>query len=445
MSMTPAELVELARDARLRLEKLQLREPAVRICAAGLKRMEQVLAQPPRVALMGEVNSGKTSVGGLLLGSTVLPASVVANTHVPVLMRYSDVTYLDAVSQKGHHRLTEDTFEDLPSGLQLKRIEIGLPIEHLKEFELLDTPGGYVPGAGMPDAQVFLWCTVATRAWTESERAHWSALPRRCWRRGWLLATHKDALSGPDDIDKVDQRLRRATAGRFRDVIFVNAAQARRNPYGGAPHLDPSIGALRQQVAQWAGEVSARRARKAERIVRHLARLTFHQLEPGALRPEADAILKAWQSDCAQLLARIDSPASASAAIRELLLRFTQAMSETRTGRGSSPRFAPQPEKRMRGKGASRSPAAHRYVALICADLTSLLRIKLAEWGLSDVAKLADYMAARSILVPLANLDAVFDDVGQKLAAASAVADAAPATPPALPPFSAGRASLLLR
>ena len=84
MSMTANVLLTLAMDARLRLAKLKLPESAVEICMAGLARMEQVLARPPRVAIIGEVNAGKTSVAELLLGAGILPSSVVANTRVPI-------------------------------------------------------------------------------------------------------------------------------------------------------------------------------------------------------------------------------------------------------------------------------------------------------------------------------------------------------------------------
>ena len=429
MSMTPDELGKLARETRQRLEKLNLPDTAVLICTKALARLEKVLARPPRVAIMGEINSGKTSVSDLLLGAGVLPASVVANTHVPVLMRYAEELSLDAVTQQGRHRITEDSFDELPSGLQLKRVEIGLPVDSLKHFELLDTPGGYVPGDAMPDAQVFIWCTVASRAWTESERAHWSSLPPRCWRHGWLLATHKDALAGPDEIDRVEQRLRRATAGLFRDVIFVNAAAASRPlPPGGAPAADASIGNLHALVSKWAGEVSARRAHKAERIIRRLARLTFHQLAPGPLSREAEAIFKAWQADSARLLARVEGPESMLEVAQSLLIRYTQSVDEISAGRGSVPTSFPMPQEQGRAKGGARSPAAHRYVAMICADLTALLRIKLAQRGLRDTRLAADYAAARAALAPLADLDAIFDDLSRKLEAVST----APRDPAAL-------------
>ncbi len=336
MKLSAHELLRLAQDARLHLAQLNLAEPAVQICTAGLARLETILAQPPRIAIMGEVNSGKTSVADILLGAGVLPPSVVANTHVPVLIKYADDVCLDAITQQGRRRLTDEGLDDLPSGLQLKRIEIGLPSIRLLAFEILDTPGGYSPGFGQPDAQIFIWCTVATRAWTESERAHWSQLPLRCRRNALLVATHKDALAQPADIDKVEQRLHRAAADMFRDVVLVTATGSPRpgmRPYLEAPPLDQGADFLLDRIAAWTAEISARRARKAEKIIRHLARLTFHRLMPGPLTPTRRRSSKSGSATAPSCLpALMSSPASAARAVQELLARFAHSVNEARAG-----------------------------------------------------------------------------------------------------------------
>ena len=418
MSTSANELLRLAKGARLRLETLKLPEPAIQICVAGLARMEKVLAQPPRVAIMGEVNSGKTSVADLLLGAGVLPSSVVVNTHVPVLIRYADELSLDAVTQQGRRRLSDESLDELPSGLQLKRVEIGMPSERLSTFEILDTPGGYAPGGGQPDAQIFIWCTVATRAWTESERAHWSQLPRRCRRNGLLVGTHKDALAHAGDIDKVEQRLYSATATMFRDMVLVTATGAPRYdmlPNSDEPSRDENSDLLLGRIGAWAAEISVRRARKA--------RLTFHRLTPGPLSFDAASILKEWESDCAKLLFGIDaSPTSAARVIQALLVRFAQSLSEARTGRAATRAPMALPEGNARASGSFRTAAMRRYVRLIGADLTALLRIDLAQWGMRDPAQYLDYAAARSVLLPLANLDATFDELGQRFAPPSTIA-----------------------
>jgi hypothetical protein len=434
MTMTAEKLRRQANDARLRLETLTLPEPAVKFCIAGLARMEQILARPPRVAILGEVNSGKTSVADLLLGAGVLPPSVVTNTHVPILISYADALTLDVITQQGRHRLDEESLDELPSGLQLKRIEIGMPSLRLAAFEILDTPSGYVPGAGQPEAQIFIWCTIATRAWTESERARWSSLPPRCWHNGLLVATHKDALAGADEVARVEQRLRSATAGTFRDILFVTAAGAARTglPYLDAPHPDASADTLLRRISEWAAAISRRRARKAERIIRHLARLTFHQLAPGPLSPDAASILKAWEADSGKVLAGIDgSPSGIASVIQALLFRFAHALGEARSGRLAAPPPAELPKLGLPANGRNQAATARRYVRLLRADLTALLRVDLAQWGLRDPATYAAYAAARSALLPLANLDATFDELGARLAAASAAAGE-PAAPGAV-------------
>jgi hypothetical protein len=433
MRLTANEVWVLARDARVRLEELRLSEPAVKVCAAALARMEKVLSRPPRVAIMGEVNSGKTTVADLLLGGGVLQSSVVTNTHVPVLIRWADSLSLDVVTQQGKLRLTQEKLDELPSGLQLKRIEIGLPNERLAAFEILDTPGGYVPVIGGPDAQIFVWCTVATRAWTESERAHWSSLPRRCWRNGLLVATHKDALANSGETARVEQRLRGATSGMFRDVMFVGAG---RTPRRVLPLDESGSGQseedLLDRVADRASEISNRRARKAERIIRRIARLTFHRLAPGPMNAEAAAILKAWEADCARLLTGVGgSPESVARVIEALLARFAHSLSEARTGRPGPRTPVTVPDKGPPGRGPFPVPAARRYAALIGADLTALLRIDLAQWGLRDPTMYHDYAEARSILLPLANLDATYSELGRRFAASS-TASAGRAPAPAL-------------
>ena len=51
----------------------------------------------------------------------------------------------------------------------------------------------------------------------------------------------------------------------------------------------------------------------------------------------------------------------------------------------------------------------------LAADLTALLRIELAHWGLRDPAKDVDYRMARSVLMQLADLGGAFDALGQIL------------------------------
>ena len=101
MNGAAVKLLARIENARSQLVAAQLPDKAVRYCIAGLERMDAGLARAPRVAILGEVNSGKTSVADLLLGAGLLPTSVVANTQVPVLIRYAEATALTPIGAIG--------------------------------------------------------------------------------------------------------------------------------------------------------------------------------------------------------------------------------------------------------------------------------------------------------------------------------------------------------
>ncbi len=57
-----------------------------------------------------------------------------------------------------------------------------------------------------------------------------------------------------------------------------------------------------------------------------------------------------------------------------------------------------------------------------------MLRVDLAQWGMREPERYLDYATARSILLPLANLDATFAELAQRFAAPkSAATEPAPA------------------
>ena len=57
--------------------------------ARALGRVARVASRPLRLAILGESNSGKSSLANLLAGEATLPALPVANTMLPTLLRYA--------------------------------------------------------------------------------------------------------------------------------------------------------------------------------------------------------------------------------------------------------------------------------------------------------------------------------------------------------------------
>lgn len=192
------------------------------------------LRRPPRVVLMGEFNSGKSTLANALIGADVLPTSVLANSRIPILVHYSPAP---TIRFEGHDRvsrpLTLATLDDVRQG-QARMLEVGLPVERLKRFELIDTPGLATGAARLDDmvmdacrrSNIAVWCTVATQAWKASECSIWAAVPDRLRQRSILAVTHIDALNCERDRDRLEQRVEKEAAPRFSAHTMIAASLA---------------------------------------------------------------------------------------------------------------------------------------------------------------------------------------------------------------------------
>lgn len=419
MSMVSVEFAERLRGARERLVATNINDPALAVCIAGLGRLEGVLRKPLRVVILGENNSGKTSVADLLIGQGLLPTSVVSNTHVPVLISHAETAAVYGVNYDGMRiRIDGGNDDDDLTDLPYRALQVSLPIEWLRGYQVLDTPPSVSPSAFVDDADIVIWCTVSTRAWTESERAAWMALPGRCSRNALLVATHKDGLDTEDDIAYVTQRLRSVTYGQFRDVVLVdgeNASEADRPADLGWSGADE----LRGVVGRLASDIMERRSQKAEKIVRRLARLTFHQFASDEVRPEAIELLMRWETHIQQLLELLrQGRQTVPEAIEALLVSYAYYAEKLRPGvvrgddtiAGSRSRSLTTPVRWPR-----QTTAAARLVQTLASDLTGLLRMLSGHSTFTDPAVRAEYHAARAIVLTLADLDGAFDALGRML------------------------------
>lgn len=193
-----------------------------------LGRIQRRLTRPPRVAIVGEVNTGKTALANLLLGRDVLNTDIVHNTRAPILIRYADSVSLSAVAPDGSRT---SVVADAASIGRAVSLELCLPLPELKRFEIIDTPGvsmfednseqmAYV----CRQADMAIWCTLATQAWRGSERDLWYQVCQRTRSRSLLAVTHADALT-KDEQARVEERLRRETSGAFADLGMVSCLE----------------------------------------------------------------------------------------------------------------------------------------------------------------------------------------------------------------------------
>lgn len=418
MSRASEQFPERLRAARERLVATNINDPALGYCIAGLGRVEEVLRKPLGVVILGENNSGKTSVADLMIGQGLLPTSVVSNTHVPVLMTYAEKPAIFGVDYDGT-RIRIDSANDDLTDLSYRALQISLPIDRLRNYQILDTPPHVGPIAFIENADIVIWCTVATRAWTESERAAWATLPQRCNRNALLVATHKDGLDTEDDVSRVTQRLRSLTKGQFRDVVLVDAEGVGEGSDRLVDDMSSGATALREGVERLAADIIERRTLKAEKIVRRLARLTFHHFARDEVRPEALELLKRWEMHVRHLLELLQQGRqSVPGAIEALLSAYAIFAERLRPGvvRGNDT----IPASTSRALTApvrfpQQSNGASRMVETLASDLTGLLRMLSGQSSFTDPAVRNEYHVARAIVLTLADLDGAFDALGRMM------------------------------
>jgi predicted GTPase len=185
-----------------------------------------------RVAVIGEFNSGKTTLLNALLGAAVLPASFITHTAYPTVLRFAPRPRLSA--EVAGRRRVAFAWEDLDGAPShhIHRLHVGMPLDRLRTLHAIDTPG---LGLGDPvleertlracrTADLVIWCTPAMQAWKASEQSVWLSLPRSVRRRGILAVTFMDALNTPTDAIRLMTRLH-ADAGDLFARIVTTATQ----------------------------------------------------------------------------------------------------------------------------------------------------------------------------------------------------------------------------
>jgi 50S ribosome-binding GTPase len=226
-----ARVIHQLRQARHKLQRAASPELRLSPAIRALWRTEMRLARPLRVAVCGEINSGKSALANLLAGIESLPTAILSNTLIPTLLYYAVEPEIWTVQESGKRtRLRSD--RGMPREA-IFRIEVGLPSLRLQAVQILDLPGLVDSRSGLPlidlaahHVDAAIWCTMSTQAWKESERTVWSLLPPRLGTRGLLVATHRDLLHDPRDQAKLLGRLRDEVGTSFASINLVSTTEA---------------------------------------------------------------------------------------------------------------------------------------------------------------------------------------------------------------------------
>lgn len=201
------------------------------VSSKAWERIEQWSRRKPVFALMGEFSAGKSTLMNFLLRTQTLPTQVTATQLPPVWFSWgSEKPYI-----KRHDGSVEpielDQLETVGVN-DAQFIRIFLEADILEAVDLIDTPGISDPKIStdvwqraVGQANGVIWCTHATQAWRETERATWVSLPDRLQHNSLLLVTRADALN-LKDRQKVLRRVNREAGHLFNRSILFSARDA---------------------------------------------------------------------------------------------------------------------------------------------------------------------------------------------------------------------------
>ncbi len=183
-----------------------------------------------RIVVVGEFNSGKTALVNALVGAPVLtPSSIVHTAHLTVVGYAARPSLTAETSSRRRRPVAWDGISDLALD-DVRRLHVGAPLERLKLFSVVDTPGlGFADSESdrrsllaCRGAGAVIWCTPAMQAWKASEEQAWLALPASVRARGILVVTFGDAIASRADVDRLMERLRAEAGPYFRAVVMAD-------------------------------------------------------------------------------------------------------------------------------------------------------------------------------------------------------------------------------
>ena len=186
----------------------------------------------PRLVLMGEFSSGKSTLSNILLGGAMLPMQVTATRLPPVHVSYGEP---GAFARTHSGDFVEVDLSDVAtlSPQNFRSLHVTMQSDTLEICDLVDMPG--ISDPNMPadtwDSLVggtdhVIWCTHATQAWRQSEAAAWDRMRQATKGPHLLLVTQFDKLRTPRDRSRVLNRVTAETTGKFAEVFAVSLLDA---------------------------------------------------------------------------------------------------------------------------------------------------------------------------------------------------------------------------
>lgn len=188
------------------------------------------LPRKPRLMIAGEFSAGKTQLITGLIGDAVLPSNVTA-TALPAVWLIGGAPAMIAVGDDGAARTIGAIGDVGVEDTQFCVLSHGAPF--LRTFDVIDTPGNSDPNIPQEKwermldyADAVVWCTNATQAWRQSEKAVWNDMPERLLKNSTLIVTHADRITDEKSAERVMRRVQREAGEYFQSFLMASLLKA---------------------------------------------------------------------------------------------------------------------------------------------------------------------------------------------------------------------------
>jgi len=209
----------LLEDTRVFLARLDVPDEEMALLKRSIEQLDELFL----LVVVGEFNAGKTAFLNALLGRKLLPEGVTPTTAQIHLLRYGETM---------HHVQVGDEY-----------VELFLPVEWLREINLVDTPGTnavvlrhqQITEKFIPQSDLVLFVTSADRPFSESERTFLERI--RQWGKKIIIVINKIDIvqSEADRLTIVDfvRENARLLLGVDPEIFPVSARMAQLARFGG--------------------------------------------------------------------------------------------------------------------------------------------------------------------------------------------------------------------
>ena len=190
-------------------------------------------ARPLRIAICGEVRSGKSTLLNALMRGRAIPDNLGAARRPVIRVRHgaADVT---VTRDADGHESRADGIDPDALGTDAAGIDLTVTAPHLEGIELIEVPLTRAEELTEAErdlvagADALVWVTIASQAWRLTEKTLVDCLldgmEDEAPSRRILAVSRGDKLRSDGDRTKLGRRLSRETSDLFEDIVFLDGA-----------------------------------------------------------------------------------------------------------------------------------------------------------------------------------------------------------------------------